>query len=354
MTKIAKITAVLKNKKLDAILVTSLINIRYLTGFAGSSAMLLITDKKDAFLITDFRYKQQSREQAHDCEVVVLKESYLKEINLLVQQQGLSNVGFESRDMSFARYSELTEKLGLSLTPIDNSVENIRTVKEPYEIEKIKAACKITVEAMEFAARRLKERGISEKEIAMDIECFMRKKGAEDVAFKPIVGSGPNSSKPHAAITDRIIRQGDFVVIDIGAMFDGYCSDMTRTFCIGKTSNYQKEIYEIVRHAHKAVVASDLIGKSGKDVDLIARDIIDKTRYKGNFGHGLGHGVGLEEHEQPSLSPRSDNLIDNHMVFTVEPGIYVEEFGVRIEDTVSTSGGRLFILTDLTTELQEL
>lgn len=356
MSKIQDLAGAIKDDPVDAVLVTNLINVRYLTGFTGSSAMVLIhKDSGNAFLITDFRYTEQAAEQSPDCEIIILKDGFADELIKIIKSRSISSLAFDPNNLTYAKHADLVRKLKIEMLPKPDLVENLRAVKTQNELEKIETACEITSRAMRLAMEMIKVSKVTEKEVAYEIECFMRKNGAEDVAFAPIVASGPNSAKPHAVVSDRQIQPGDLIVVDIGARYQGYCGDMTRTFCLGKASIEQRKIYEIVRSSQEAVLFGDIIDKSGKTADAIARDMIAQAGHSGNFGHGLGHGIGLEAHEQPSLSPRSESTLINSMAFTVEPGIYVEgKFGVRIEDSVVSENGTLRSLTDFTHELLEL
>lgn len=356
MSKINDLAGVIKDDQVDAVLVTNLINVRYLTGFTGSSAMLLVHKDSEAFLITDFRYTEQANEQTVDCEVIILKDGFSDELAKIIEKKAISSLAFEPNSLTYAKYSDLSKKLNVELQARPNLVEDLRAVKTPDEIESLQAACSVTSKSMVLAMEMITVPRVTEKDIAYEIECFMKKNGAEDVAFAPIVASGPNSAKPHAVVTDREIQKGDLIVVDIGARYNGYCGDMTRTFCLGKASGEQKEVYEIVKRSQEAVFAGDILEKTGNNADAIARDIIRDAGYGEQFGHGLGHGIGLEPHEQPSLSPRSEkSILTDDMAFTIEPGIYIQgQFGVRIEDSVVSSGGTLRSLTEFTHDLVEL
>lgn len=348
-----KIKRFLKNRKIDAILISDLMNVRYLSGFTGSSAFLLIT-KSNAYLFTDFRYIERAEHEATGCKIKVARKSCIKELVGFLKKHQIEVLAFEEHNLSYAQFLELG-KGQLKVIPVKNIIEKNRAVKDSSEIENIRKACEITSKAMDYIAKKMLVPGAKESIVAAETEYFMRKNGADGVAFGLIIASGPNSAIPHAAPGERAMKPGDFVICDIGAKYNGYCADMTRTFCIGKATAFQKEIYEIVRKAQKTVLDSKIGQRSAKEIDLIARGIIKAAGYEKLFGHGLGHGIGLKAHEQPTVSRKSNAKMKPGMVITIEPGIYLKsQFGVRIEDTVLLKDDKAVPLTNFSRKLIEI
>ena len=244
-------------------------------------------------------------------------------------------MGFEDDHMSFASYSTYNVALeNIQLVPLKGLITNIRAVKDLEEIEKIAQASQIADEAFEHILGFIKP-GIKEKDVALELEFFMRKKGATGASFDFIVASGHRSSMPHGVASDKVIEEGDFITLDYGCIYDGYCSDMTRTIVLGKACDEQKKIYNIVLEAQKKVIEVAKAGMTGAELDKVARDIISEAGYGEKFGHGLGHGIGLQVHEMPNVNSLGSNELKPGMVTSDEPGIYIEGFGgVRIEDLI--------------------
>jgi len=320
---------------MDGVLVSSSYNRRYLSGFTGSSGYLLILKEK-YYLLTDFRYIEQATSQCPDYEVVDYYKKGLKKTLLeLLRQHGLKKIGFENEQMTVKEFSDLQEALStIKWINLNNTIERIRMIKDENEIELIAKAAKIGDEAFKYILTVVKP-GMTEIEVANELEFFMKRQGASKLSFDTIVASGKRSSLPHAVPTEKKLENGDFVTLDFGCIYKGYCSDMTRTFVIGKASEKQKEIYNIVLKAQLNTCEKVKAGIKGKVGDAYARDIIDAAGYRTNFGHGLGHSLGLEVHEQPRFSLLSEDVIEEGMVMSIEPGIYIPDFGgVRIEDLV--------------------
>ena len=311
----------------EAVLVTSYPNIFYYSGFTSEDACLIIT-KDSSLLLTDSRYTIQAKQQSSSYEVCEISktESIIKSL----KQQILC---IEEDVVSVSQFSKL-QGYGKKVKPFSKTIKYPRRVKEKEEIRKIAQAEELGDRAFSYVLDLIKP-GKTEKEIAIELEFFMRRNGASKLSFDTICASGVRSAMPHGVASDKIIEKGDFLTLDFGCVLDGYCSDMTRTVVVGEVTQRQKEIYQIVLDAQKAVLDSLRAGILGKDADKLARDIIDKAGYKDNFGHGTGHSVGVEIHELPSLSPRSEDVLEAGNVVSVEPGIYIEGFGgVRIEDLV--------------------
>jgi Xaa-Pro aminopeptidase len=336
-------------KGIDAIFITNASNRRYLSGFIGSAGYLLITAEK-SMLATDFRYTEQAATEAPDFEIRRISGKLIEWFPVLVQGYGVKRLGFEASDVSFEFYQQLkgalTEKqVMVEMVPLTSFVGPLRAVKEPREIEFIRKASAIADKAFESVEKKIKA-GMTEKQIAWELEKCMRESGSQSLPFEIIVGSGPNAALPHAKPTDRVINEGEAVVIDMGAKVDGYATDLTRTICAGKPDDKFKKIYHTVLEAQAEAISLITAGMTGHQADSVAREIIEQAGYGDNFGHSLGHGVGLDEHELPRLGPGSNDTLAESTVFTIEPGIYLTGWGgVRIEDTVFIENGKVKPLT---------
>ena len=339
----------LDEREIDGIFVSQPENRYYLSGFDGSSGYLLITPQ-DTVLATDFRYTEQARAQAPDYQIFQLTGSLPDWFPRLVTGLDLNRLGFEAGHITFAMYQQLSEtlkeaQLQLKLVPVDGLVESLRAIKEPEEIELITRAAEMTDKALEYV-EDIARVGMTEKEVAWEIEKFLRQNGSQKLPFEIIVASGPNSALPHARPSQRQIGSGEPVVFDIGARFGGYSSDLSRTICLGAADDTFKKVYDTVLGAQLAALAIIKEGMSGDEADSLARTVIEQAGYGEAFGHGLGHGVGLAPHEQPRLGPNSTEPLTSGMVFTVEPGIYLPDWGgVRIEDLVVMENGEIRVLS---------
>lgn len=351
-----KVAEVLEKKELDAVLVSDGFNMRYLSGFTGATGYLLIT-RKSRTLFTDSRYTIAARAQAPDFTVVEVgsDRNYCACLNEIIREEGIQKLGFEANHVRYSEYETWKEKLKVSLLyPLKKELTRLRRIKTEEEIAKMRQAEHIGDLAFEEVLHHIKP-GVTELEIAAKLEYIMKLNGAEKLSFESIVASGVNSAKPHAEPSEKKVEKGDFVTMDFGCVYQGYCSDMTRTVVVGKASKEQKEIYNTVLKAQTAVLDLLKPGKPGKEYDRIARDIIYEAGYEGRFGHGLGHSVGLEIHEDPRFSMLEEEIILPHMIMTVEPGIYVPEFGgVRIEDMVAITENGCENLAHSKKELIEL
>ncbi len=322
-----------KLKKGEAFLVSSQENRLYLTGFPSSDGYLLITADESIFL-TDSRYIEAAQGAIADCSAVELLTSLKAQLPVLCKKLGITQVYTEAERISIAQFRDFENILGCpcSAQALDGELTALRRIKSKAEKEKILAAQAIAEKAFENVLGFIRE-GVTEKEIALELDYFMLRNGAQALSFETIAVSGANSSMPHGVPSDKKIAKGDFITMDYGAVVDGYHSDMTRTVAVGEVSTKQAQVYETVLSAQLASLNSLSAGVDCKAADAAARDIIAAAGYGSNFGHGTGHGVGIEIHEAPRLSPKSDAILMAGDVVTVEPGIYLPgEFGVRIED----------------------
>jgi len=346
-SRLAKLRQELGKREVDAIFISQPQNRLYLSGFSGSAGFLLITPE-DAVLATDFRYVEQVKQQSPDFTLFEMKGRSANWFSGLLEGRGMHRLGFESTNMTFAFYHELAEILDrvhprLRLVPLENTVEALRGMKEPGEIENIQHAADLADRTFESVTAKLKP-GVTERQIAWQLEKTMREAGSQSMPFEVIVAAGPNGALPHHAPSDRPVAAGEPVVIDMGARFNDYCSDLTRTICLGKPDDTFRKVYGIVRRAQEAAITGTRAGMTGVQADSLARSIIVAAGYGDMFGHGLGHGVGLATHDPyPRLSPLAtpDPLADGN-VFSIEPGIYVPGWGgIRIEDLVMLENGKV-------------
>jgi Xaa-Pro aminopeptidase len=323
---------------LDGMLVSDLVNVRYLTGFTASNAALLVrTNDVTPVLATDVRYRTQAAQQAPDAEVVI-ERACAPHLVGRAAADGIKRLGFESHVVTVDGFTKLSAAAGdeIELVRAAGAVEALREVKDAGEIALLRLAC----EAADAALADLVERGglrpgRTEKEVARELESLMLDHGADGASFETIVAAGPNSAIPHHRPTDSVLAAGDFVKIDFGALVCGYHSDMTRTFVLSPIAQWQHEIYELVATAQRAGREALAPGKSLKDVDAASRQVIADAGYAENFGHGLGHGVGLQVHEAPGISASAAGTLLAGSTVTVEPGVYLpDRGGVRIEDTL--------------------
>lgn len=327
-----RLSARLSDLEVEALLVTRLVNVRYLAGFTGSNAQLLLAPEPVFF--TDSRYEEQAGHEVPDLRPRVYPESFVDAFAGVCRDAGLSRVGFEAAGVTYETWRKLAEADGLELVPTSGEVERLRWVKEPDEVRLIEEAQRLTDEAFEKVIGNLAE-GITEREVAFELEQAMRRAGAERLAFESIVAFGEQAAEPHHNPTDRALRRGDVVKMDFGCVVDGYHSDMTRTVAFGEPSKELREVYDLVARAQAAGIEALRAGISGGEADAVSRGVIEEAGHRDRFGHSLGHGVGLEIHEGPTLRRRSKDVLPEDTVVTVEPGVYLPGIGgVRIEDMV--------------------
>ncbi len=332
MTTIEQLRAFMKEENLNGLLITRPENRRYTSGFTGSSGHVLLTADRNLF-ITDFRYKDQAAKECQDFEILLHNRE--KKVIDLIAELKLSRLGFEDSFMTVKDYRSYTDELeDTSLVPIGDRIEKIRQIKRSDEIEAIRTAASIADRAFDHVLTMIKP-GVTEREVALALEMQMKKLGATKLSFESIVASGKRGALPHGIASDKVIEAGELVTLDFGCVYDGYCSDMTRTIAVGEVSDEMRDIYHTVLGAQEAALAAIQAGVTGESVDKVARDIIEKAGHGDHFGHGLGHAVGLEVHESPRLAPGADDKLEAGMIVTDEPGIYVPDLGgVRIEDLV--------------------
>lgn len=349
-----RIREILTKENLDGVLISNAFNMRYLSGFSGDAGYVLITGR-ESVIFTDSRYTIQAKEESDTFTVVELQNSYTELILEWIEKEQINRLGFEGGDVQVSTYLQWKEKFPLEeLKDIGERIALLRSIKTEEELKKLEEAERIGDKAFSKILEIIKP-GMTELEIAAYLEFFMKQYGAEGLSFDTIAASGLNSAKPHAVPGRKVIEKGDFLTMDFGCVYEGYCSDMTRTIVIGRASEKQREVYECVLRAQLAALDFLQAGKTGCEVDKVARDIITKAGYGDNFGHGLGHSVGLYIHEEPRLSKKEETILAENMVVTVEPGIYIENFGgVRIEDMVVVTNEGCKNLTHSTKELIEI
>ncbi len=326
--------------RLDGCIISKPANRQYLSGFTGTSGILLLTEK-DNILLTDFRYREQAVCQAQDFTVVQHGPQLISTLREWLDKLGLHRIGVEKDHLTLAAYDELVRNIpGVEFIPIQNPCEMPRMVKSTAELNLLKKAIEISDQSFCHIAGFIHP-GLTEKEVGVELEFSMRRLGSEKNAFTTIVASGERSALPHGVASDKVIQKGDLVTLDFGAVYQGYHSDMTRTLVIGPAQERHREIYEVVLTAQEAVLQALRPGMRGFEADGIARDLIKEAGFGEYFGHGLGHGVGLEIHEGPRLSPQSEIILEPGMVVSVEPGVYIAGWGgIRIEDlALITSSG---------------
>ena len=330
---------------LEAMLVASGVNRRYLSGFTGTAGALLFTPR-DQYLLTDFRYMTQAPQQAPDFKVVEHAPDMMDTVKELLAEAGLKKLGFEERHVTYADWSAWSKALApVELVPVDGLPEKLRVKKDEEEIAVIREAAKLADAAYAHILHYVRP-GVTELDLAAELESFMRKNGASGPSFDTIVASGERSAMPHGVASTRKLQPGEFVTFDFGAYFQGYCSDLTRTIVVGEPTDRHREIYNIVLEAQERALAHIKPGMTGREADALTRETIARYGYGEFFGHGTGHGIGLEIHEAPRLSQRSDTVLEPGMVVTVEPGIYIPGFGgVRIEDDVVVTESGIRVLT---------
>lgn len=351
--KLTKLREQLKATNLDALLITNPYNRRYVTGFTGTAGVAIVS-ANDAVFITDFRYTEQANKEISNFRIVEHKQTIIEEVANQVSALEIETLGFEKDDLTYGTFALYKEKVTAELKPVAGIVEQLRMVKTPDEIAIIRDAAKIADDAFEHICNFIRA-GRTELEVSNELEFFMRKLGATSSSFSTIVASGVRGALPHGVATDKVIEKGELVTLDFGALYNGYISDITRTVAVGEPSDQLKEIYAITLAAQQLAVEQIRPGMTGIEADAIARDYIKSKGYGEAFGHSTGHGIGLEVHEGPALSFRSQTVLEPNMTVTVEPGIYLPGIGgVRIEDDILLTVDGNERLTTSTKELRIL
>ena len=348
--RLDKIRARMEQAGVDALMVSSEENRRYLSSFTGSAGSLIIT-ATEAVLATDFRYVEQAGQQAPDFRVLRTRGA-LNWLTELLRDLRVHHLGFESQHVTVATHEGIQKALEesngdstTSLVATSGLVEELRSVKDAQELAILTRAIEISDQAFQEVSKTIRD-GQTEIEVAWKLEKAMRELGAEAVSFETIVAAGPNAALPHHRPADVPIREGEPLIIDMGARYQGYCSDLSRTLCLGQPDDTFRKVYDTVLGAQLTAIATVERGMTGGDADGLARTVIEEAGYGENFGHSLGHGVGLAVHEQPGLGPSSTGVLEDGMAFTIEPGIYISGWGgVRIEDVVVLEEGKARVIS---------
>ena len=349
-----RVAEALEEREADVLLISDLVNVRWLTGFTGSNAAAVVGREGSRRFVTDFRYLTQSADQVDPAWEREIAVDLLAGVVKGLPGSGELRLAFDDAHMSVKDHGRLAGMLraGIELVPAGGAIETLRAVKDADELEAIRAAARLADDALtDVLGRGLV--GRTERDVALDLEFTMRRMGAQAASFPPIVAAGEHGALPHATPRDMPIAAGTLVVVDWGAQLDGYASDCTRTYATGDIDPRDGQVYELVLHAQEAALAAVRPGPTGREVDAVARSIIDAAGHAEHFGHGLGHGVGLDVHEGPRLSKQGETALAAGMVVTVEPGVYAPgAVGVRIEDLVIVSDDGAEVVSSLPKELQ--
>ena len=336
MNRIEKIRSKLNDYEIDALLLVSPVNRQYASGFHSYDGVVLIM-KDGAYLFVDSRYIEaaQLTAEGFTVELIDTRNTYKVRVSEALKKHGCTCVGFEDKSMSFAEYNKYsTEIVNLPMKPASALMNELRRTKDEKEIENLIAAQRIAERAFDEVLEIIKP-GMTEREVAAELIYRMLRNGAENISFDPIVVTGSKTSMPHGVPGDKKIERGDFITMDFGCVYKGYCSDMTRTVAVGHVSDEMKTVYNIVLEAQLAGIAAAKAGMKGREIDTAARKVIEDAGYRQYFGHGFGHGVGLEIHEDPNAGAVSEAVMEPGAVISAEPGIYLPgRFGVRIEDVI--------------------
>lgn len=348
--RVEKLRKYMKKIDIDAMLISSFANIYYYSNFSSEDGLLLIT-MKDCYLITDSRYTVQAKQESPLYTIEIIDRSYSETLNDLIEIKKIDKIGFEE-SLPYYRYNAFKEKLNIDM--IGLNIESLKIIKDDIEIEKIRKACEIADKCYKHILKYIKV-GMKEIDVRNEMLRYMLSLGASKESFDIIVASGKRGAMPHGIASDKRIKKGDFVTLDFGCINDYYCSDITRTFVMGDPNEKMKEIYDIVLEAQLKGIDIIRPGIKAKDVDFACRDFIDKMGYGEYFTHSTGHGLGILVHDSLSISPKSETVLKEGMVFTVEPGIYVEGIGgVRIEDDVVVTKDGCEILTKSSKKLYKI
>lgn len=329
--RIDKLRALMKQELIDAYLITSPANLRYMTNFTGTAGIAVITWEK-AFFLTDFRYMEQAGEQVQGMTILQHQGDLVAALLQLMESEAINVLGFEDAFMTYSDYSVFEEEIDAELAPASGLIEQLREQKDTAEVAIIEKACAIADEGFEHILKMIRP-GMTEIEVANQLDFFMRSLGASGTSFETIVASGVRSALPHGIASEKIIEQGELITLDFGCVYQGYVSDITRTFALGDPGTQLKDIYQVVLTAQEKVMEAAQAGVTGAQLDTIARRVITEAGYGEAFGHSTGHGIGLEIHEGPNISQSNEAPLKVGNVITDEPGIYLTGLGgVRIED----------------------
>ena len=346
--RLDNLRAVIEEKRIDGLLISDPDNRRYLSGFVGTAGYLFIT-RDSAVLATDFRYTEQAALQAPDYRIDRISGK-LDWLPGLCAEFGVKKVGFEADDITVSQFERFRKAFSdkgteAALKPTTGLTLDLRAVKDEHELGLLSRAIEISDEAFDEVSDEISP-GMTEIEVAERIEQAVKSRGAESISFDTIVAAGPNAARPHHRAGDTVLREGQTVVVDMGARYRGYCSDLTRTIVLGKADDKTRRIYDIVLSAQLAAIELVEAGMTGGETDMVARKVIQETGHGEDFGHSLGHGIGLQVHENPGVGPNSKGELKDGMVFTIEPGIYLQGWGgVRIEDIVVLEQGKARVLS---------
>src|SRR3989304_987427 len=344
--RLKKLHERLSSWKVDALLITTLENIRYLSGFTGSSGVIIITSDR-AFFLTDSRYDSQSRDEVDGLKIKIYKKQ-IEEVASFINKLKAKNIGFEAKGLSYDTYRRLKGLLHTKkFTPLPEGIDRIRAIKDTSELKLIRKAVNLASIGFKAAINCI-EPGVAECNVAFDAEVAMKKNRAHGLSFDIIVASGKRSALPHGKASAKKIRKSEMVIVDLGARYQGYHSDETCTFIVGKPNKEQKKIYQVVKDAHDKATEAVRPGVKASSIDCVARTFPNTAGYGKYFSHGTGHGVGLAVHEWPHISPYNDNTVEEDMVFTIEPGIYIPGWGgIRIEDMILVTKNGHEVLTEM-------
>ena len=322
-------------EQVDGLLLTSRYSRHYGAEFDIAEGIAIVS-KKGCRYFTDSRYIESAQNNIQGFEVIMTdrQHPYNQLLNEAVADFGITTLGYEEKHLTVAKLTDFEKALNAKLTPMHNAISSFRAVKESWELDLMRQAQAIADKAFAEVLTRIKA-GMTEKELQAELIYCLYKNGGEGLSFNPIVVSGPNTSLPHGVATDRVIREGDFITMDFGVLLSGYCSDMTRTVAVGYATEEMQTVYNTVLQAQTAAIASTRAGLKGKDIDAVARKVITDAGFGDYFGHGYGHSLGLQVHEDPNCNPSEERIMEPGMVASAEPGIYLPgKFGVRIEDVV--------------------
>ncbi|MGI5925557.1 MAG: M24 family metallopeptidase [Thermacetogeniaceae bacterium] len=348
--RLQQLCQILKEQHLESLLVAKPENVLYISGFSGGEGVLLIT-QQEAYLFSDSRYIEQARQEAPFCEFILVKKYFTEALGKVAETEGIQVMAFEKDYLTYQQWEQLRNSFNGKLQPVSGLIEKLRLVKDESEIALLKEAGAITASAFRYILGEVHP-GQTEQEIAGMLEFFMRRQGSGPPAFETIIASGKRGALPHGTASAKKVQRGEFITMDLGATYQGYAGDLTRTICLGTVSDKQREIYELVKEAQQRGIDAVRAGVRAEEVDSVVRRFFEQYGYAEYFMHSLGHGVGLAVHEEPRLAKGQDTILEPGMVITIEPGLYIPDWGgVRIEDTVLVKEDGCEILTPVTKNL---